>query len=390
MRKAVPYVQWALVGSVMAAACTEQPSVVAPDLRARSSVTEATGNISVVFKSFENNGGIVERRGTASVGPSAGVLGAGPSTVTKLLLQAESRSQRPANLAADVPTFGLVPQSATRNRQLGMSLRIPTRRVASRKQDGHTVDLFTVAHVDRSIRTPVGMIASVDGKASVFVEFESFVRGRPTVARVTQLAASGQVLSATHVDMRDVSLQGRLAVRDSDGLRRSAHRLLRGLSNLVLPDVLHAQQVEDDPCAGTEQFLAGTLAALAVAVVGTEVAAAGCLVALPFCAAYIVAQALTGIAAALAWYALVQFNECRVLHPHCFQGGYMTNGSCDAPSTATGSGSGVGGGSSGTGETGGTGDSGAGGSGDISCYWDTWWGPGANGTLVTYSGLVCI
>ena len=159
----------------------------------------------------------------------------------------------------------------------------------------------------------------------------------PTRARLIQLDASGRVESETTLDLSQVSVVNRLAARERPQLMEQLGRMLRNGMSLVLPDALHAQAVEDDPCAGWEH-LVGAVAVAATAASWASIAAGFCTVSLLTCEAYLVASAAAAVAALAEYYLAVQFAECRELHPPCFSGGWMTNGSCQAPGSGGGGG----------------------------------------------------
>jgi hypothetical protein len=217
---------------------------------------------------------------------------------------------------------------------------------------------------------PVGMMIQIDGRMRHMIEFTALnASGLPKEVRMVQLDSAGRLSSEYTVDLSRVSLNRRLAAAEQTMFRR----LLRGGANLVLPDVLQAQQVEDDPCAGLEQGRVLAAAALATLAAGLNVVAAGCnpITGIAGCPTFAAALAAVAIATGVFLYFDVEFDKCRAKHESCFEGGYMTNGSCDLPNTG-GSGrggeggeGGEGGGGGGRGFGGGVG--GGGGGHDINC-----------------------
>ncbi|WP_411281286.1 hypothetical protein [Gemmatimonas sp.] len=101
------------------------------------------------------------------------------------------------------------------------------------------------------------------------------------------------------------------------------------------------------------------------------------------CPAFVGAEQAYLASLALVVWTENKYLECTALHPYCFDGGYMTNGSCE-------SGSGGGGGSNGSGsggEPGGSGTASGGGwtGGSLTCNWNTSWGYDQYGNFVTHS-----
>lgn len=378
-------VGWGVMLAFALGACVENPPAGPANVSSRQSMATAVGPVEFQVRVFERDGSIVERRGNGTVGDAAGTA----QNVRDLRLDPPTRTRVPIDPSNIAPTFGHSLRAAYRDGRPGVALRLPTRRIARRQVDGRTVEIFTVQSADPNAR-PGGMIVSINGRMSNMVEFEDFVGRRPTTGRVIQFDSTGSVVAEMRVKFRDVAWQSRLSVIDRQSLRQVAGRLLRGFENLVLPDVLYAQRVEDDPCAGTEQFLMGAIAAQAAAGIAAQAAALACTVALFTCPGFLAAEAAFVIASSLAIYASIEYDECRSLHPPCFEGGYMTNGSCLLPDSGGGWTGGGGSGGGGDGGTGGTGGTGGGGSGGYqSCHWETWWTT-ENGVIVTNSALVCI
>lgn len=368
-------------------ACVENPPAAPASVSSRQSFVAAVGGVDFQVRVFERDGSIVERHGNATVGEAAGMA----QSVRDLRLDSPTRTRVPVDPSSIAPTFGHALRTASRDGRPGVALRLPTRRIARRQVEGRTIEIFTVKPADPFARA-AGMIVSINGRMSSVVEFEDSAARRPTTGRVIQFDSTGAVLVEMRVDFRDVTWQSKLSVIERQSLRQVAGRLLRGFENLVLPDVLHAQRVEDDPCAGTEQFLMGAIAAQAAAGIAAHAAALACTVALFTCPGFLAAEAAFVIASSLAIYASIEYDECRSLHPPCFEGGYMTNGSCLLPDSGgggSGGGGSGGGGDGGSGGTGGTGGTGGGGGGYVSCHWDTWWTT-ENGVIVTHSAVVCI
>ncbi|WP_373064749.1 hypothetical protein [Gemmatimonas sp.] len=232
------------------------------------------------------------------------------------------------------------------------------------------------------------MIVTVDGRVRQFVEFSDFRDGKPTGGRIVRIGERGEVQTDLRADFHGLDIASKLTAADQLEKQRLTSRLLNGLANLVLPDQLHAQAVEDNPCAGWEQALAAAASASIVAGIFAGTTAAACTVVLISCPAFIGAELAYLASLALVVWTENKYLECTALHPYCFDGGYMTNGSCE-------SGSGGGGGSNGSGsggEPGGSGTASGGGwpSGSLTCNWNTSWGYDQYGNFVTHSWVQCI
>lgn len=192
------------------------------------------------------------------------------------------------------------------------------------------------------------------------------------------------------VDLRSLDLTSRtLSLRQQVEMRGMYYRLLSGISSIVLPDKLMAQAVEDDPCDDEEDLLGGAAAAVATAAVAVDLAALACAIAPVSCASLVAAEAAFFIAFGLMTYFQIELDECRSDHPPCFDGGFMTNGSCEAPGSGSGGTGGGGGGGGGEGGSGGGGGGGGGGGSSIICYWETeQWCDGDS--CHTISSMYCI
>ena len=374
---------WAAVtGVLLLSGCNERSNTsteVADGGPARSIAQQGLernvrGDVSFTLTVYQSSGGSRTSIGLGRIDqplvPNVGVR----SSFVSRGLSKERSDGRLANKLVTLPTFGATSSKTQRSGRTGERFGLPTRRLGRQKVDGHDVEQFMIHEGGKPAGKPLGIINQVDGRMRQIVEFTSIGGAQlPTSARMIQLDASGRVESETTLDLSKVSVTNRLAAHQRPQLLEQVGRLLRNGVSLVLPDALHAQAVEDDPCAGWEQAMVGAVAVAATAASAASIAAGFCTVALFTCEAYLVASAAAIIAAAAEYYCAAQLAECRDLHPACFSGGWMTNGSCAAP----GSGGGWGGG-------------GGGGGGGVSCIWYTEWYIDDNGVYVTHSWVECI
>lgn len=295
-----------------------------------------------------------------------------------------------SNMPLNPASFGREVTKLERNGRPLHKMSVRTKRILRQVVDGRAVEIYTVENAAGPRAPAAGVLVSIDGALSSITELERSSSGRLASARSINLDRTGKVLSEMQVDLRGFDPNSRnLSLRHQVEMRAMYHRLLSGISNLVLPDKLMAQAVEDDPCDGDDDLLVGAAAAVASAAVAVEVASFACAISPPACIALVGAEATFFIALGVMTWAQIELDECRSLHPPCFDGGFMTNGSCE--SAGSGSGGTGGGGGGGGGEGGGSGGSGggSGGGSSIICYWETQtWYDGSS--YHTVSTMYCI
>jgi hypothetical protein len=245
------------------------------------------GDVPFSFKVYEKSGRVRSSSGIGRIDAAlAQRSGAPPGFVSRSLSAAQDEQQL-ANTSMPLPTFGAKSSKTQKAGSTGERFGLPVRRLGGQRVDGHDVEQFMIHEGGNATGKPLGIINRVDGRLRQIVEFTSVGRADlPTRARLIQLDASGRVESETTLDLSQVSVANRLAARERPQLMEQLGRMLRNGMSLVLPDALHAQAVEDDPCAGWEQALVGAVAVAATAASAASIAAGFCTVSLLACEAY--------------------------------------------------------------------------------------------------------
>ena len=357
----------------------------------RSSSTDQTartvaGGFTFSLRVFEDSGLVRSITGEGSVD---GQIIQGTASKPAIVLRDVTVPRDEARLSAGInplPTFGFRATPSERSGINGSHLAVPATLLKSAKVDGHEVEQYLVREGGKPSGRPVGMMLRLDGRLRHTVEFTSVDgRGLPTRVRLVQIDTTGRVSSEYSVDLSRVVMTNRLTATEQSTLQTMFRRLLNRGASLVLPDALQAQAVEDDPCSGWEQAYIAALAVEGTAIVALNVVASGCVLAFFACPGVPAALAVLAIATVATFACEHELGQCRALHQPCFQGGYMTNGSCAPAGGGGGAGSGGGGGGGGNG--GGVG----GGGGFTVCTVHNVWGYDAWGMpVLTLSWVDCI